>query len=1812
MKDIKLKEGTKAPRHQGTEGETPQMKNENPYATRVKNDNVESKEVYKSKIRGDIAIIGMACIFPGAPNLKTYWQNIISKVDAVREVPPGRWDAQTHYSPDAGDINKVYCNRGGYLDEHMLFDPIKHEVMPVSVEGGEPDQFIILQVVHEALRDAGYQDCDLSGKLTEFILGRGNYLGVGASNLIQRSIVTEQTLKILKNLHPEYSKEELKKIRQELLSCLPPLKAETAGSFIPNLITGRTANRLNFMGPNYTIDAACASSLIATEIGVQDLLTQKCDLAIVGGIHIFASVPFLLIFCAFQAMSHSSQIRPFDEKADGTIPGEGAGVVILKRLEDAQQDGDRNYAVIKGVGTSSDGRAVSVTAPRVEGEELALRRAYEMAKICPDSIKLIEAHGVGTTVGDVVELEAMRRVFRQRDTLSPQCALGSVKSMIGHAMPAAGIASLIKTALSIYHKILPPTLHCETINPKLQIEKTPFYINTETRPWIHGEKQFPRRAGVNAFGFGGINAHVILEEHTSHDSKNKTDITPQLWETEVCIFHGTSRQSLIEQMMEVKGFLARFPNTILRDLAYTLNIHMDIHPFRLAVVASSIETLQRNLDYALQRLADPKCVQVKDIKGIYYSEFPLSKEGKLAFLFPGEGAQYLNMLSDLCFYFPEVRSCFDKADQILLEQGQKDLPSSYIFPPPFFSKEEQKSAEKLLWRMDRATEAVLIGNLAMYTLLNSLGIKPDQMVGHSAGEWSAMIFSGIIDVEEFLQNTRKLNRIYRKLSEDPDIPKATLIAAGTSLSKISDIIKKIDGKIYIANDNCPHQVVIIGEEPAAQQVIKQLKMGGVPSEILPFDRGYHTPLFSPICPHLREYFASFTINPPHTEIFSCNIGAPYPKDPEKILKLAVETWVLPVAFRQAIENMYNSGTRIFVEVGPKGNLTAFVEDILRGKHHLAVPSNVARRSGITQLNHMVGLLSSQGVAINLDYLYHYRSPEVLPLFNGKPKKAETRNSMELSLGWYSLRVKKPVIKQNISPQVNAGASSNGGKEYKFDDTQWPMSNIISKMIASEFPEEVKGNISSGIQVDPTGFSNQKANSSIMGEYFQTMEHFLETQKEMMQTYLGNKENEPEERVIPYHNENVIEKEAQVNEIEKMEAPLDKNSPITEEALKINLMELVSEKTGYPPEMIDFNLDIEGDLGIDSIKRVEIIGSIREKYSAIKEDDIEEISNLKTLQQVLDFLKIKIITTSEQIDTKNRQTAPGPIKNSPFNKENGKLPFIGTIENLSPGEFCVVLRKIDLGEDLFLKDHRFGQKISEKNDQLGALPVIPLTVSIEIMAEVASILFPELKLVKIDNITATQWISFEENKSITLRITAETTSETLAQVKIQKWVEHAPSPKPLITGTFFFAEDYPVLSNPEPIALKEERAPSHTAEQVYSEHRMFHGPRFQGIASMDKVGQNGLEAHLKQLPIDNLFLSNQKPKFIIDPFLLDAAGQLVGYWPVEYLESGFVIFPIAVRAVHIYQDPPPLSKWLKTSMRLQQITNNNIIADLEIMGENDQPWVKIIGWTDWRFYWSQQLYDFWRFPSRGTIGKIFTPRFQEKKKNQTPIISILRQFWQNKDDLFQHVMAYMVLSQKERTIYQKLANNSLSQGNWLLKRMVIKDVAKSYWQKYHHQTLFPADIDIPDNEQDWPNIKGNGHNELPAEFILSVVHKDNTAMAIAAPKGLKVGITLQKLQEPKEFSLHSQEYALLSLVEKSEQEEWTQRLLSAKEAISKALQNKKLGKGECLLQELDPQTGIVKASFNQGQKSSVSTIRGNNLLEVFTLRENDYIAAITTF
>ena len=419
----------------------------------------------------DVAIVGMACRFPGSPDLAHFAGNILAGTDCTGDVPPDRWDPATFFDPGATTPGRVACRRGGYLADPIPFDAAQHGVMPLAVAGGEPEQFLVLEAARAALADAGLPDGPADGRRVEVVVARGNYFNRGNLSRLSHGRILEQTLAILRSLHPDWTDDEVAAVRADLRANLPPFEAATISGQLTNATSGRVADRLNLLGANYVVDAASASSLVALDLAARSLRAGHADLALVGAVYVEADVDFPLVFQQLGALSRSGQIQPFARGADGTLSGEGVGVVILKRREDAERDGDRIYAVVAGVGLASDGRGVGLTKPSAGGHARAIRRAYRAARIDPSRVALVEGHGLGLPAADRAELRALRATFPT--VRAGRRVLGAVAAQIGHAMPAAGMAGLIKAALALHHRVIPPTLHADQPHPRRRAPRQP-------------------------------------------------------------------------------------------------------------------------------------------------------------------------------------------------------------------------------------------------------------------------------------------------------------------------------------------------------------------------------------------------------------------------------------------------------------------------------------------------------------------------------------------------------------------------------------------------------------------------------------------------------------------------------------------------------------------------------------------------------------------------------------------------------------------------------------------------------------------------------------------------------------------------------------------------------------------------------------------------------------------------------------------------------------------------------------------------------------------------------------------------------------------------------------------------------------------------------------------------------------------------------------------------------------------------------------------------------------------------------------------
>jgi len=864
-----------------------------------------------------IAIVGLSGIFPGAADIGAFWDNIRAGVDATSDVPTSRWDP-VFFDADAKGADRFYCRRGGFIDDLATFDPLAFGIMPVAMETAEPDQLLALSAASAALHDAGAVHERVDPRRVAVILGRGGYIGDGVARLDQRVRTAQQLVEAVRSLVPGIDEDRLQQMKAEFQDRLGPERPEGSIGLVPNLAASRIANRFDFRGPAYTVDAACASSLIAVDQAVDQLRSGRADVVLAGGVHHCHDLTLWSVFCQLRALSPTGEIRPFSEAADGILVGEGTGILVLKRLADAERDGDRTYAVIRGTGVASDGSGASLMSPAPAGQVLAVEQAWRASGLDPADVGLIEAHGTATPVGDRIELETLRTVFGAADASRARAGLGSVKSMIGHAMPAAGAAGLAKAALAVFHGELPPTLHVD--EPNTALADTRFRLITEVEPW---EGDRPRLAGVNAFGFGGINAHVVLAEPPglrSRRSARSSDAVvdaagdhagPSIETEEVLLLAGADAADLLRQL---DGWTAGDGASLTVPTG---------GPARLAIVAPDDRRLQ------LARKVLERGTPFRGRNDVWFDPTGLLTEGgKVAFLFPG------------------VEPVFDpKVDDVA---AALDLPWEGLV-----------ETAAPLERQGRGIVAV--GRL-LASALGRLGVKPDLMAGHSLGEWTGQIASGMIPdsyVEAFLGGLRP---------GSIELSDVVFVALGCGADVAAELVDGLPDA-YVSHDNCPHQSVICAPAGSIDEAVQRAKERKVLAQELPFRSGFHSPLFAPFVRSMGEKFGSIPLRPAEIPMWSATIVAPYPDEPAAITELAGRHLVEPVRFRELAHALYDDGARVFVQVGT-GSLMGFVDDTLRDEDFLGIAANVARQSGLGQLRRVAAALWSAGADIDFAPLGH--------------------------------------------------------------------------------------------------------------------------------------------------------------------------------------------------------------------------------------------------------------------------------------------------------------------------------------------------------------------------------------------------------------------------------------------------------------------------------------------------------------------------------------------------------------------------------------------------------------------------------------------------------------------------------------------------------------------------------------------------------------------------------------------------------------------------------------------------------------------------
>lgn len=1237
-----------------------------------------------------VAIVGMACILPGAVDLRAYWGNILGKVDAITEIPPDRWDWRRYYDPDKAAPDRVYSRWGGFIPE-VPFDPVEFGMPPSSIASIEPFQLLTLGVVRDALRDAGYLQRPFPRERTCVILGAGG----GAGDMTTGYMVRSGLPGLVANPG---------ELVERLDGALPEWTEDSFPGLLMNVAAGRVANRFDLGGVNYTVDAACASSLAAVYLGVRELETRTADVAIIGGLDAVQNAFSFLCFSKTQALSASGRCRPFDAEADGIAISEGFAVLVLKRLADAERDGDRVYAVLRGIAGSSDGRDRSMTAPRPEGQARALRRAYARAGFSPATLGLVEAHGTGTILGDQTEVQSLTRFLEEAGAACQHVAIGSVKSMIGHTKVTAGVASLVKVALALHHKVLPPTLLSGKPNPKARFPESPLYVNTETRPWVLPVEGHPRRAGVSAFGFGGTNFHAALEEYTGEYLAEGERGTVATWPAELLLWRAGTSAELLAVVSDLLAKLERGARPHLADLAYTLAAHAQAGDPRqptLAIVATSLGELQTRLG-AARAFLEAGAERHHEPRGVHFAERPLTAQGgSIAYLFPGQGSQYVGMVRDVAAFFPEARATFEQADRALTTRLDQPL-SRYVFPPPAFDAEEQQRQQAALTETNVAQPALGAADLALFHVLAEFGIEPAMVAGHSYGEFVALSAAGCFDASTLFQLSEARGRFIRDgITEAPGGESGTMAAVDAGPEELRPLLERCD--VVLANLNAPRQTVISGARAGIDEAIARCVAHGFQVRRLPVACAFHSPLVASAQQRLADLLRQTTIQAPRIPVYSNTTAAPYPTDPLAIVELLTAHLTRPVEFVQQVRAMHDAGARLFVEVGPRAVLSGLVGRTLgEDRPHISVPLDQPGRPGLVQLLHALATLASEGARLRTDRLFRGRAVRRLDLTRleeetGEPQFTATtwlvdggrarpaRAPKRLGVGSVAEPLRVTILDDTSPLPASAPRdSAPTGQVAKEDLTPvttaaHPPSVPVSPGLATRVEALPP---SASLQVSrPAGAAAALTHSpayappdgagEVVRHFQHVMQRFLDTQATVMLAYLRAHGAPvaapalPSALPAPLPPAHLAQPRVAVNPAVPLAAPavptpfvaeptapeagsgpvsasvpapgplpaaapapvvspnghsassVAGRSPSSED-LTQRLLAMVGERTGYPAEMLSLEANLEADLGIDSIKRTEIIGTFVRSLSLPggKKPEMEKLTASRTLGEVL--------------------------------------------------------------------------------------------------------------------------------------------------------------------------------------------------------------------------------------------------------------------------------------------------------------------------------------------------------------------------------------------------------------------------------------------------------------------------------------------------------------------------------------------------------------------------------------------------------------------
>nr|WP_321510853.1 beta-ketoacyl synthase N-terminal-like domain-containing protein [uncultured Hyphomonas sp.] len=1223
-----------------------------------------------------IAIVGLGAVFPGRGDVTGFWRDLFEGSDLITDVPPTHWLVDDYYDEDPKTKDRTYGRRGGFIDP-LAFDPLYFGIPPKAMEGTDTAQLLALIAAQMTLEDIERDSGGMIDKSRTSIV-----LGVASA--------TEMTAHMAGRLQrPAWvnamrqaglAESQVQDIAARISDHYVDWQEATFPGLLGNVIAGRIANRFDLTGSNYVTDAACASSLSALQIALHELRSGDSDTVLTGGVDALNDILMYMCFSKTPALSTSGDCRPFSTRADGTMLGEGIGMLALRRLDDAERDGNHIYALIKGLGGASDGKGTAIYSPVPHGQARALKRAYDQAGYNPSTVDLVEAHGTGTKAGDKAEIEGLHLVFGEYAADEPWCAVGSVKAQIGHTKAAAGSASLIKVTHALSRKVLPPTIKVE--EPADAIKTSPvFYLNTEARPWISPKKR-PRRASVSSFGFGGSNFHVTLEEYTGPNAAKPWRSLP----SELFLFSADSPETLAAKIE------SSLPVPTESELAYRAWQSQDAFdckaPARAAIVACNPAELSEKASAIVDALRRGEIGKRPLKMGCHVSLDPPT-DGKVAFMFSGQGSQYVGMGSDLAMGFPAARSVWDQA------AGHKragDLKLHMLaFPPAAFDQVEHGDQTDRLKAMEHAQPAIAAVALAQLSLLEQAGITADMTAGHSFGEIMALHYGGTFNLASALTAAVERGAL---MAEAASSTAGSMMAVQAGAEDVGGLLQRFSPDLVLANDNGPSQIVLSGPSGIIREAIEACTQEGLKARALPVATAFHSQIVASAVKPFEAALTKLRPRKPSLPVYANATATPYICTAAQMPTEIAGQLESPVRFRELVEQMYRDGARTFIEVGPGSVVSGLVDDVLGSRPHTAYALDNKRVNGVTQFLSTLGALSVSGMAINFAGLFDDLPAE-------PPKPAPPKHAVMISGANYGKPYPPPEgaagraapNPENSSSPTETKPVAQPPRTAQPDPKSSPSFSASSPQEPA-MPDSSYSSFPSLPPYEPSGSAGETPAERVMMEVSRRHADFLKIASSAHAAYLntvaqvmsgtGAVQNEPAKALpeppaspapVPRQVEPVAASAAPTPHpvatrpappaVAPASTPVSKqaafSSPIADiappqpakpaRAEQIDAVALVraiiADKTGYPEDMLDADMDLEGELGVDSIKQVEILSTLREELPDLPEIDPERLVELRTISAIAEMVSGAAgASTPPPVAKPTPQQAPAPTTPSP--------------------------------------------------------------------------------------------------------------------------------------------------------------------------------------------------------------------------------------------------------------------------------------------------------------------------------------------------------------------------------------------------------------------------------------------------------------------------------------------------------------------------------------------------------------------------------------